>query len=247
MEVTFNPEAPSTPTPEPIGDVPSGIACPSTHQCTVVSKNGTEASFDPADPARGTSYPINSQVPVAIACPTTNQCSALDGGHTAVTFDPTSRGSSRHDTINDPQDSLVAIACPSVSEGVTIGTDGDAFVGTFAAARLKAPSTARLATRITVTASGLNPGRYSLALYVVAIASAHPTVCTGQIGPTTKASSGQLTISGFLPTRLPCHSGAGPIVGYLTVRPGTYELILGGAAGAQPGTSGITRTIHLTR
>jgi hypothetical protein len=120
-----------------------------------------------------------------------------------------------------------------------------------AAATLKAPTTARVGSRITVTARGLRPGRYSLFLELTVLAppGVSATGCLAKIGAGTRAVDGRVTISGPLPKRLGCHQAEGPTEGYVTTKAGRYALDLGGflpPAGFGGNETFIRRAIRLT-
>jgi hypothetical protein len=103
-----------------------------------------------------------------------------------------------------------------------------AVVAVAAAASMQAPATARIGSRVTVKASHLDAGRYTLLLAIeTSTSGALPTVCTGLVGVARTAVAGRVTISGVLPTRLACHQGVGPTLGHFNVRPGRYRLTLG--------------------
>ncbi len=96
-----------------------------------------------------------------------------------------------------------------------------------AAARMSVPAVAKLGSRITVSASGLKPGHYTLELAVEVLpGGASPTSCVGRVGTAT-AVGGHLRITGKLPGRLACYQGVGAAGGYKTTKPGNYHLTLG--------------------
>ena len=118
-----------------------------------------------------------------------------------------------------------------------------------AAATMSAPTAAKVGSRITVSASGLKPGHYTLELAVEVLSGgASPTSCVGRIGTAT-AVGGHLRIAGKLPGRLACYQGVGAAGGYETTVPGNYHLSLG-VSFAPNGFSGsgsfVMRKIHLT-
>jgi hypothetical protein len=118
-----------------------------------------------------------------------------------------------------------------------------------AAATMSAPTAAKVGSRITVSASGLKPGHYTLELAVEVLpGGALPTSCVGRIGTAT-AVGGHLRIAGKLPNRLACYQGVGAAGGYETTVPGNYHLSLG-VSFAPNGFSGsgsfVMRKIHLT-
>jgi hypothetical protein len=87
-----------------------------------------------------------------------------------------------------------------------------------AAARMTAPSHAAVGSRITVSANGLKPGRYTLELVVEVLpGGASPTFCLARVGVAAKqAQGGKVTISGKLPARLGCHMGEGILEGLVS-------------------------------
>jgi hypothetical protein len=118
-----------------------------------------------------------------------------------------------------------------------------------AAATMSAPADAKVGSRITVNASGLKPGHYTLELAVEVLSGgASPTNCVGRVGTAT-AVGGHLRIAGKLPGRLGCYQGVGAAGGYETTTPGNYHLSLG-VSFAPNGFSGsgsfVMRKIHLT-
>jgi hypothetical protein len=97
-----------------------------------------------------------------------------------------------------------------------------------AAARMTAPSRVGIGSRVTITAVGLRPGRYTLELVVEALpGGASPTFCLARVGSAKRAVGGKVAISGKLPKRLGCYTGEGALEGYATVHPGSYTLSLG--------------------
>jgi hypothetical protein len=83
----------------------SGVACPSSRQCTAVDAAGRDVTFDPTSPGSPTPHRIdsslgtNGDVMIAVACPSTRQCTAIDNSVHEVTFDPTSPGTPTPVTI----------------------------------------------------------------------------------------------------------------------------------------------------
>jgi hypothetical protein len=114
---------------------------------------------------------------------------------------------------------------------------------------MRSPATTAIGSRVTIEASGLTPGHYTLELVFEALrGGAGPTNCVGTVGSAT-AHAGRVTISGKLPTHLACYMGAGPVEGYQTTKPGTYNLTLGvsfHANGFSNTSSFIIRKVHLT-
>jgi hypothetical protein len=92
-----------------------------------------------------------------------------------------------------------------------------------AAVLLHAPSTAKLESRISVTASGLAPGRYSLVLS----RSAGPTTCLAVVAVADAAAGKKVGFSGTLPKRLSCYLGRNSTFGGINLTAGTYWLTVG--------------------
>lgn len=148
-EVTYDPGAPGSPSPVVVapGVGLSSIACPSVSQCTAVALfNGAgsqEVTFDPRSPQDATSAglpsPNGGGYYEQIACASASQCTAVFEGPEfcssgEVTFDPQAPGSPRAVVIDQlnpcpisersqPGPAL-AIACPSASQCVAVGSDG---------------------------------------------------------------------------------------------------------------------------
>jgi hypothetical protein len=118
-----------------------------------------------------------------------------------------------------------------------------------AAARMSAPAAAKIGSHITVSASGLKPGHYTLELAVEVLpGGASPTNCVGRVGTAT-AIGGHLRITGKLPGRLACYQGVGAAGGHKTTTPGNYRLSLGvsfAPNGFSESGSFVMRKIHLT-
>ncbi len=137
--LTFNPASPSGVTITHVVASGSGglgsVACPSTSQCTGggVANNGPgfEITFNPT--AVGQPAPVSITGMVngpAIACPSSTECTAEDQNNQA-TFNPQAPG---HPTATTYDRSNGAsgghwIACPTISECVTIDVDGRVDVG----------------------------------------------------------------------------------------------------------------------
>ncbi len=87
---------------------------------------------------------------------------------------------------------------------------------------LRAPRVAKLASRISVTASGLRPAHYALVLS----RSAGPTTCLVVLA-SANAAGGRVALSGTLPRRLSCYLGRNPTFGGIPLTAGTYWLSVG--------------------
>jgi hypothetical protein len=100
--------------------------------------------------------------------------------------------------------------------------------GTALAAQIQGPATSRVGGKVTFSANAMPSGTYTMRLVYVAI-PAHVVVgtnCVAQIGAKTRAVGGRVEIAGRLPARLACSSGAGPVEGYYTVKPGHYSVTI---------------------
>ncbi|TML83203.1 MAG: hypothetical protein E6G07_01820 [Actinobacteria bacterium] len=107
----------------------TGLACPTTRQCTVVDNLGNVATFNPGAPG--------SPAPVAVdgghvlyrgACPTTNQCTSGDDSGREVTFNPRAPGGASPETITGAN-FLLAIGCSSATRCVAVDAAGKGFDG----------------------------------------------------------------------------------------------------------------------
>ncbi len=92
----------------------------------------------------------------------------------------------------------------------------------FGSVSVHAPATAALGSRISVTATGLKPGHYTLVISRVA----GPTECLALIAAG-DATHGRLKLSGTLPRRLSCYLGRQSTFGSITFTTGTYFLTIG--------------------
>jgi hypothetical protein len=126
----------------------SGVACPSTVECTAVDARGQELTFDPASPgtptpttisgsypsgeARGENYPAGNYGLEAVACPSTSQCTAVEWDYREppyvgrqVTFDPETGLVITAPTTIDDGGTMKAVACPSTSQCTAVDYDGN--------------------------------------------------------------------------------------------------------------------------
>ena len=121
----------------------TGVACPSTSQCTAVDDAGEQVTFDPASP--GTPTPTTIDQPdldgygdlIGVACPSTSQCTAVDEFGNEVTFDPASPGTPTPTwlgIVGGNDDFASGVACPSTSQCTVVDADGEQ--GTFDPASL---------------------------------------------------------------------------------------------------------------
>ncbi len=105
------------------------IACPSEAQCTAVTFDGDEVTFDPTSPASQSTLNIDQDSALTgVACPSLTQCTAVDQGVSAVTFDPTSSDSNAPvpTAVDISGDGLNGIACPSLSLCAAVDNNGAA-------------------------------------------------------------------------------------------------------------------------
>jgi hypothetical protein len=129
----------------------SGVACPSTVQCTAVDARGQELTFDPDSPGTPTPITVSGSYPAgenlmggynypagnygleAVACPSTGQCTAveydsLDPPYVGrqVTFDPeTGVVITAPTTIDNGGGTMKAVACPSTSQCTAVDYAGN--------------------------------------------------------------------------------------------------------------------------
>jgi hypothetical protein len=113
---------------------------------------------------------------------------------------------------------IVALSCCVAGSAIAAG-----------AARLSAPSKAKVGDQITAKGSHLKSGgKYSLRL----IFDGQPSevglkvTCAANLGTRHKPSGGKVTISGKIPQRMSCYQGNGENLGTITVMPGKYHLLL---------------------
>ena len=143
-EVTFAPTAPTEGAPSTIGGTQSlvGVECPSTTQCTAIDQSGVEVTFNPLSPAacRERRSRRRRRQP-SRARPSRAASSSTDSG-SLITGDPQSRSKW---TVNGSlgANAFVAVACPSLDEGVAVDAIGDAYVGTDAAPKVGAAAVGR--------------------------------------------------------------------------------------------------------
>jgi hypothetical protein len=127
--VTFDPTAPSTPTPGTV-DSPDniliGVACPSAIQCTAVDRVGNEVTFNPTALLPVLPFTIDAGgILNAVACPSVSQCTAVGHSGIEVTFNPTAPDSPSPATVEANLTELLAVACPSVSQCTAVDRSGD--------------------------------------------------------------------------------------------------------------------------
>jgi len=94
------------------------------------------------------------------------------------------------------------------------------------AAKLSAPSSARVGDEVTGKASGLKPGRYVLRLSLDDTAGPR-LACVARIGDLRTARHGKVRISGHIPRKLTCYENNSVREGRIKTAPGKYHLIVG--------------------
>jgi hypothetical protein len=136
-EVTFDPNAPGTPTPTSVTSYPliygglEGVACPSITRCTAVESAGREVTFDPEAPGSPTPTLIENHQLNGVACPSPAQCTAVDPEGGEVTFDPDApAGATRVqiDGVPPPSTSTTTTSTTSTPSRGTAEAAGSALV-----------------------------------------------------------------------------------------------------------------------
>jgi hypothetical protein len=120
-----------------------------------------------------------------------------------------------------------------------------------AAPRFAGPSSARVGSRVTFSASGMRAGTYTLRLLTVLTPdrALDGIGCVARIGRPTRPVAGRVRVTGVLPTRLACSSGAGPVEGHTTTRAGAYFVTISRDERGMPfgGDPFLKRKLRLTR
>ncbi len=117
--------------------------------------------------------------------------------------------------------------------------------------RLAGPSRARVGSRVTFSASSMRAGVYTLRLVKVVTPDRvlDGIGCVARIGRPARSVAGRVRITGVLPTRLACSSGAGPVEGYRTAQAGAYLVTISRDERGMPfgGDPFLRRNLRLTR
>jgi hypothetical protein len=120
-----------------------------------------------------------------------------------------------------------------------------------AALRFAGSSSARVGSRVTFSASRMRAGTYTLRLVKVVTPDRvlDGISCVARVGHPTRAVAGRVRITGVLPTRLACSSGAGPVEGYRTAQAGAYLITISRDERGMPfgGEPFLRRHLQLTR
>ncbi len=135
--MTFDPNAIGAPTAHDVasGFFASGLACPTTGQCTVIgnrddghnpgSSSGYAATFDPAAVGTPSLVALSSGVGLfSLACPSTHQCTGTDVDG-VITFDPQAPGTPTATPLAGG-DGYGALHCPSTTQCFGINATGGA-------------------------------------------------------------------------------------------------------------------------
>ena len=118
---TFNPAAPATATLT-LPSTATGIACPSSTQCTDVSGTN-ELTFNPMSPGTLTPVSVNSNPLTSVACASTTQCAAVDNKGDRVYFNPASP-SPQPVSVDCCSQSLSSVDCPSTGQCTAVDNTG---------------------------------------------------------------------------------------------------------------------------
>ena len=98
------------------------------------------------------------------------------------------------------------------------------------AARLEAPSTAKLNGRVTATATGLKapngPGRFTLTL-VADDKPARGANCLADLAGPKRARGGRVRFRARIPAKLRCYQGPNSPLGTIDTTAGRYHLVVG--------------------
>src|SRR4051794_33277887 len=89
-----------------------------------------------------------------------------------------------------------------------------------------APTTARIGHQVRVVAENLSPARYSLTI-VFDRQVARSTRCLADVGHAHRARDGRVVLTGRIPRRLTCVTGASIIGGTVATAPGAYHFVVG--------------------
>jgi len=100
-------------------------------------------------------------------------------------------------------------------------------------AALSSPATASVGGRVSVKVTNFVPGRYQLELAYTEkqTKGGQPINCSATIGAV-KTVKKSATLSGTIPSKLVCRTGAGPSLGTQPVSAGRYDLAVGSPVGA---------------
>jgi hypothetical protein len=143
---------------------PSGLACPSTGQCSAVGvvvaapQPGQLVTFSPAAPGTptATALPTVSLFGESISCPSATQCTAYGDGE--MTFNPASPGSPSQVNVDntgpDAPASQAVITCPTTTQCTIVNSTSRGTTGREVTFNPAAPATP--ATPFTISGSPLD-------------------------------------------------------------------------------------------
>lgn len=111
----------------------TGVACPSSSQCTAVDVSGQEVTFEPASPGGAVAHTLEpaglpvggagvGYIKISVACPSRSQCTAVDGRGGEVTFDPLAPGFPVVHAVDTA--GLNGVACASASQCTAVDASG---------------------------------------------------------------------------------------------------------------------------
>jgi hypothetical protein len=109
----------------PTGNGLMSVACPSRGQCTAITSDGREVTFDPVSPGRPLSVKINERGQAnAVSCPSAGECTAVDDGTGETVFDPISSGGAITTPIGSAAvGDVTAVACPAAGQCTAVATN----------------------------------------------------------------------------------------------------------------------------
>jgi hypothetical protein len=117
------------------------------------------------------------------------------------------------------------------------------------AAKLTAPSSARVGQLVSVKATGLNSGRYTLTL-VTDNPPGQRAACVARLAGPSRPSSGKLILGGTIPKKLQCWENDSVKLGTSKVTPGAYHLVVAvpdGPSGFSAKHSFVRRALTIKR
>jgi hypothetical protein len=117
------------------------------------------------------------------------------------------------------------------------------------AAKLTGPSKARVGQTVSVKATGLKAGRYTLTL-VTDKPPGQRSACVARLAGPRSASAGKLSLGGAIPRKLQCWENDSVKLGTVKVTPGPYHLVVGvpdGPSGFSAKHSFVRRALTIKR
>jgi hypothetical protein len=128
LEATYNPRRPppegAFPRSHKIDDSGlTGVACPTTSQCTAIDGQGREVTFNPRQPRNRSLRRLEHARLTAVWCWSTTDCVAVDHAGGEVTFDPLNVTGRRPLRI-DGHGALTGLSCSSSTQCAAVDRDG---------------------------------------------------------------------------------------------------------------------------